>query len=213
MDYVTSGVGVLDKLVLLLDVVEARQPVSYLELQQTVPFPKTTTPSTSGRTRGARLVRRDDSGLFRSGPRLGEASLSQIATPILKRLTEVTGESSQLFVRRGQQRLAIVSLESSKELRTHVPLGALFTIERGSAGKLLLGEPSALEQGWTESVGERAAGTASVSAPVYDAGQVVAAVCLSGPINRIGTSPGSRYAKRVVRAAKDVEDALLSSHY
>jgi DNA-binding IclR family transcriptional regulator len=159
------------------------------------------------------LVRRDEAGLFMSGPRFGTASLSQLATPILRQLSEATGESSQLFVRRGQQRLAIVSIESRAELRTAVPLGALLVIERGSAGRVLLGDEEALAQGWAESVGERASGTASVSAPVYDAGAVVAAVCLSGPINRIGTNPGSRYAKRVVRAAKDVQRALLSSHH
>lgn len=213
MDFVVSGVGVMDKAMFLLDVVELKQPIGLLEVQEALPFPKTTTHRllTSLEIHG--LVRRNEDGLFVSGPRFGTASLSQLATPILKQLSEDTGESSQLFVRRGQQRLAIVSIESRNELRTAVPLGALLTIERGSSGRLLLGDEEALHRGWTESVGERAAGTASVSAPVYDGGYVVAAVCLSGPINRLGDNPGARHAKRVVRAAKAVERALSSSHH
>jgi DNA-binding IclR family transcriptional regulator len=64
-----------------------------------------------------------------------------------------------------------------------------------------------------QSVGERAAGIASVSAPVYDGGQVVAAVCLSGPIERLGTSPGATYAEQVMAAAKEIQHAAATSHY
>jgi DNA-binding IclR family transcriptional regulator len=213
VDHVISGVGVLDKAMFLLDVVESKQPVALLDLQEALGLPKTTTHRLLTALEIHGLVRRDEAGLFVSGPRFGTASLSQLATPILKQLSEETGESSQLFVRRGQQRLAIVSIESRNELRTAVPLGALLTIERGSSGRVLLGDEESLRQGWIESVGERAAGTASVSAPVYDGGLVVAAVCLSGPIDRIGTNPGSRYAKRVVRAAKEVQRALSSAHH
>lgn len=213
VDHVVSGVGVLDKAIALLDEIVLKQPVSLLELHEAVRFPKTTTHRLLAALEIHGMVHRDSEGLFSSGPRFGETTLSQIATPILRHLSEVTSESSQLFVRRGQQRLAIVSIESRAELRTHVPLGALFTIEKGSAGRLLLEDKEALARGWAESVGERAAGTASVSAPVYHSGVVVAAVCLSGPINRIGDTPGKRYAKRVVRAAHDVEKALISPHY
>ena len=46
-------------------------------------------------------------------------------------------------------------------------------------------------RGWAQSVAEREAGVASVSAPVRDAaGTVVAAVSVSGPVDRIGRRPG-----------------------
>lgn len=208
-----SGVGVLDKAIALLDEIAAKQPVSFIELHTTLRFPKTTTHRLLAALEVHGMVRRDSDGMFFSGPRFGEAALSEIATPILRHLSDTTGESSQLFVRRGQQRVAIVSVESRAELRTHVPLGAVLTIEKGSAGRLLLEDAKSLKQGWTESVGERAAGTASVSAPIYDSGHVIAAVCLSGPIGRISDSPGKRYAKQVVRAAQDIQKALTAGHY
>jgi len=93
-----------------------------------------------------------------------------------------------------------------------VPVGALLTMERGSAGRILLGEAKALRRGWTQSVGERMAGIASVSAPVYDSGKVVAAVCVSGPIDRMGNNPGRRLAKPVMKAAEEIQLALAASH-
>jgi DNA-binding IclR family transcriptional regulator len=57
-----------------------------------------------------------------------------------------------------------------------------------------------------ESVAEREAGVASVSAPVLGAGgAVVAAVGVSGPIERTTRAPGRRYGAAVVRAARAVE--------
>jgi DNA-binding IclR family transcriptional regulator len=59
-------------------------------------------------------------------------------------------------------------------------------------------------------VGEREAGVASVSAPVLDGdGRVVAAVSVSGPIERTSRAPGRRYAHAVLTAARDVERSAL----
>jgi DNA-binding IclR family transcriptional regulator len=48
---------------------------------------------------------------------------------------------------------------------------------------------------------------ASVSAPVRDGRQVVAAVSVSGPIERTGRDPGRRYAAAVTAAAREIEAA------
>jgi DNA-binding IclR family transcriptional regulator len=56
--------------------------------------------------------------------------------------------------------------------------------------------------GWIESVEEREVGVASVSAPVADAdGRVIAAVSVSGPIERLSRQPGRVFGNRVVAAA------------
>ncbi len=58
-------------------------------------------------------------------------------------------------------------------------------------------------RGWAESVGEREAGVASVSAPVRSGdGTVVAAISVSGPIERLGQHPGRRLARAVTEAAE-----------
>lgn len=63
--------------------------------------------------------------------------------------------------------------------------------------------------GWAQSVAEREAGVASVSAPVFGpGGNLRAAVCASGPISRLGESPGERLAGLVVDAARRISEAL-----
>jgi len=62
-------------------------------------------------------------------------------------------------------------------------------------------------RGWAQSVAEREPGVASVSAPVYDGkGAVIAAVSVSGPVERIGRRPGARWAGDLVEAS----DALTA---
>src|SRR5205085_7543008 len=117
-------------------------------------------------------------------------------------------ESVQLYARDGDRRVCVDSLESPHGLRTIVPLGAVLPLDRGSAGPVLRAVATVLQRGWAESVGEREAGVASVSAPVRDeTGRVRAAVSVSGPIERTTRAPGRKYAAAVVAAARAVEQA------
>jgi DNA-binding IclR family transcriptional regulator len=161
------------------------------------------------------LVRRDDDGRFALGLRLVELGraaadaipLAVAARPALAELRDATQESVQLYVRDGDRRVCIAALESPHGLRTIVPMGASLPLSRGSAGHVLMGTESATNRRpWVESVEEREAGVASVSAPVVDAeGTIVAAVSVSGPIERTSPQPGRRYAKQVVAAARRIE--------
>jgi len=137
-----------------------------------------------------------------------ESSVRQAAGAALERLRDSTGESVQLFVADGERRVCIVSLESPHSLRTIVVVGASLPMDKGSAGRVLAGDPATLARGWCESVEERERGVASVSAPVYRDGRVAAAVSVSGPIERTTRSPGERYASLVVQAACEVSAAL-----
>ncbi len=57
-------------------------------------------------------------------------------------------------------------------------------------------------RGWEQSAAEREPGVASVSAPVRDGrGAVIAAVSVSGPIDRMGRRPGARWAADLLAAA------------
>jgi DNA-binding IclR family transcriptional regulator len=208
MDSSVTGVGVLDKAVSLLDAAE-RGPRSLSDLVDATGIPRATAHRLALALVGHGLLGRDPDGRFVLGPRFTAARIAEAARPALAALRDATGESVQLYVRRSGQRLCVAALDSPHELRTSVPVGALLPLDRGSAGAVLRELPEVLRRGWAESVAERAPGVASVSAPVRAGGAVVAAVCLSGPIERTSASPGARFASAVVAAAGQVERATL----
>jgi DNA-binding IclR family transcriptional regulator len=68
---------------------------------------------------------------------------------------------------------------------------------------------SVRRRGWAASAAEREPGVASVSAPVRGAGgKVLAAISVSGPIERLTRSPGRLHAAAVVAAGEKVSDLL-----
>ncbi|MFY9889801.1 MAG: IclR family transcriptional regulator C-terminal domain-containing protein, partial [Streptosporangiaceae bacterium] len=63
-------------------------------------------------------------------------------------------------------------------------------------------------RGWAASVAEREAGVASVSAPVFSGGVLLAALCVSGPVSRLGQAPGRKLSSQVVEAAAELSRQL-----
>lgn len=212
MGSIVTGVGVVDKAVDVLTALESR-PRSLAELVEATGLPRATAHRLATALEAHGLVRRDADGRFALGGRLlalGRAAaeawpLAAAAGPALTDLREHTAESVQLFVRDGDERVCIAALQSPHGLRTIVPLGARLPLGLGSAGRVLA---DADTDDWTESVEEREPGVASVSAPVRDAaGRVVAAVSVSGPVERTSRAPGRRYGDAVVDAARAIEVA------
>ena len=213
MEQRVSDVGVIDKAVVVLDAIAAA-PRSLAELIATTGLPRATAHRLAVALEVHGLVRRDPDGRFALGLHLvglGRAAaaafpLAELARPALERLRTATGESVQLYVRDGDHRRCVASLDSPNELRTIVPVGAVLPLDRGSAGKVLRdgGAP-----GWVESVEEREPGVASVSAPVAAPdGAAIAAVSVSGPVGRTTREPGARYGADVVAAAEEIAAAL-----
>ncbi|HEX2903060.1 MAG TPA: IclR family transcriptional regulator C-terminal domain-containing protein, partial [Jatrophihabitans sp.] len=72
-------------------------------------------------------------------------------------------------------------------------------------------------RGWAQSIGQREAGVASVSAPVFGGRaitgpgrRVLAAISVSGPIERLGRSPGVRLAPILTAAAQRLQLSLTA---
>jgi DNA-binding IclR family transcriptional regulator len=215
---VATDVGVLDKAAAILAAVEQR-PLALAGLVEQTGFHRATAHRLATALEAHGLLRRDRFGRFVPGSwlvSLGRAAtaglpLRDVARPVLERLVAETGESAQLYVRQGDSRLCVESVESSNGLRTIVTVGQLLPLDRGSAGKVFGDDPSVRRKGWSESVGEREAGVASVSAPIFGPdGDVIAAVSVSGPIERTTRAPGKKYAAAVCAAARHVEVAVRS---
>ncbi len=215
MDGSVSGVGVVDKAMAVLAAVEGGAR-TLADLVEVTGLSRPTAHRLAGALVTHGLLRRDPEARYLPGLRLialgrvasASVPLAVVSQAALAQLRDETGESAQLYVRDGEQRVCVAVAESPHGLRTIVTLGAVLDLHRGSAGKVLLREPAVLARGWAESVAEREAGVASVSAPVCDgAGGVVAAVSVSGPIERTSRQPGRRYSPAVVAAARRIEAA------
>ena len=215
MEHSVSEVGVLDKAMVVLGALEQR-PLALAGLVEATGLHRATAHRLATAWEAHGMVRRDASGRFVLGGRLvalgrvaeGALPLREVARPALETLVRATGESAQLYVRDGANRVCVDSVESPHGLRTIVPVGAVLPLDRGSAGSVLAGSATALKKGWAESVGEREAGVASVSAPIVDLDGVVrAAISVSGPIERTTRQPGAKYATAVRDAARTVEVA------
>ena len=200
-----SAIGVLDKAVAVLDALEVA-PLALADLSAATGLPRATAHRLAQALEVHGFVDRDEAGRFVLGERVAGRSLAAAARPALERLRDETGESAQLFVPRGGVRVCVVSLESPHSLRTIVPVGAELPMDVGSAAKVFAGRTG--RRGWAESVEERERGVASVSAPVVRDGQVVAAVSVSGPVERTTRTPGRRYATAVLAAAEAVGQAI-----
>lgn len=207
VEHMLSGVGVIDKAAVIIDAVEAA-PRSLTDLVAATGFSRATTHRLATALEIHGFLRRDGEGRFALGPRLlvlgrsASASwpLAAAARPALTELRDRTGESAQLYVRVGDNRVCVASLESLHGLRTIVGTGATLPLDQGSGGSVLLG--AAVDGGWVASVAEREAGVASVSAPIVDGtGAVVAAVGVSGPVERLTRDPGPTHGPAVVAAA------------
>ena len=207
----------MDKAFVVLNALVAR-PLSLSESVEVTGIPRATCHRLLSALEHHGAVRRNSDGLYCLGPTLlGLGRGAAVQFPFLERAREVatelrdrTGESVQVFVAETDGRRCVVSLESPNGLRWIVPEGALFPLTRGSAGRVLTGSRLSTA-GWIESVEERVKGVASVSAPIIDVdGTVIAAVSVSGPLERMSASPGAKFGAIVVRGAKTLSDFLAS---
>ena len=158
------------------------------------------------------FLRRTEDGTFRLGQRFVRSALENAALPVLHELRDSTGETAQLWVRRGDERVCLLSADSRHELRATLPPGARLPLPAGSSGRLLAADDEVLAElasaGWIESVGSRTPGLGSISAPVQTGEGIIAAVCLAMPLARVTGSPGQDHGAVVVRAARRIEEAV-----
>ncbi|MBA2416129.1 MAG: IclR family transcriptional regulator [Geodermatophilaceae bacterium] len=223
----SSGIGVLDKAVSVLTAAAAR-PVSLADLVAGTALPRATAHRIAVALEVHGLLTRDGAGRWLPGPALGALAgsdpLLAAAPAMLQRLSDQTGESAQLYRQEGIWRVCVAAVDRASGLRDTVPVGARLPMTAGSAAQVLAAwsedagvPPEAVysartlsavrRRGWATSVGQREPGVASVSAPVFVAGSVVAAISVSGPADRLGRRLGERLSPAILRAAAELSTA------
>lgn len=229
-----SGIGVLDKSVAILTSA-ATAPANLADLVERTGLPRATAHRLAVALESHRLLVRDGEGRWQPGPGLTELARSApdpllvAAEPVLLRLRDETGESAQLYRRHGHQRICVAAAERAHGLRDTVPVGARLTMSAGSAAQVLAAWAARSDsedllatarytartlaevrrRGWAQSAAEREPGVGSVSAPVRDRdGRVIAAISVSGPLDRVGRRPGIRLAAPVISAATTLSNRI-----
>jgi DNA-binding IclR family transcriptional regulator len=222
----SSGVGVLDKTVSVLSALESG-PASLAQLVKATGLARPTAHRIAVALETHRLLTRDAQGRFVLGPRIGELAAAAGEDRLLA--IALTGESAQLYRPHADTRICVAAAERTSGLRDTVPVGAALPMIAGSAAQVLLAwedgsrmhrglrgakfTATTLAQvrrrGWAATAAEREPGVASVSAPVRGpGGRIIAAVSVSGPIERLTRSPGRMHAGAVVAAGDKISKLL-----
>ena len=228
---VTSGIQVLDRAVLVLDTVARGGPCSLAELQRATGLPRPTAYRLAVALERHGVLARDDGRALRARPparRHGARSPAAVCPTPGVRCWRGSGRrrarARSSTCARATTACASPSHERPSGLRDTVPLGAVLPLDRGSGGKVLLavggrrasvrrstprardGAPAGLGGERGRARGRRG----SVSAPVFagPGSVVVAAVSVSGPIDRLGPHPGRRLAAAVTAASAALSAAL-----
>lgn len=130
--------------------------------------------------------------------------------PILRDLSNVTGESTAFYVREKDSRVCVVRVDGPQTIRHHVRVGELLPIDRGAIGRVLLafsGESGKLydtirSMGHHFTAGERDPQVSSIACPVFGInGRLAGCVAITGPITRLTGQVAKKHIPAVRKAA------------
>jgi IclR family KDG regulon transcriptional repressor len=157
--------------------------------------------------------------------------MSIMLLPEMERLRDAVGETISLYVRDGHERIRIQAVQSRLAVRRVAPVGARLPLIVGASSKILvayaershqnqlldeIGWPEGVDRqafekqlayirevGYATSIEEREPGAAAVAAPIYNrAGQLVAALSVSGPASRLTMDKMREHAHLIQQSAK-----------
>ena len=242
----SDGVRSIHRALDLLALLDERHPTRTLrDLVAETGLPKTTVVRVLATLEGRSLVARVGETTYTCGPallrwvRLAE-SLWQVgpeARAEMRALVERCGETVNLYVRQGTERVSIAQEEGTATVRSVVAVGEPMPLGRGATAKVLLsGAPDDLvgalaaedpdldaaalarqvaairETGYAVSHGERELGASAVAAPVRgDDGRVLGALSASGPTSRFTAERVPGYVEAVVATAATLGRVGLGS--
>ncbi|WP_318280219.1 IclR family transcriptional regulator [Streptomyces griseoloalbus] len=237
-----SGIGVLDKASVLLEIVEqAPAPLSELVARSGLSRPTVHRIAVALERLG--LLTRDFHGRFALGPRLGSMSvearydrLAQASGPVLEDLHARTGLDARVLRRRGRTQTCVATCARGAlgpDGAERVPVGMSRPSTAGPVALVLLAwqEPEEIHEGlrgarftaahlaqvrrrgWARGSDVMLPGDIAYAVPVRAGGdRVVAALSVSGPPGRMDAVPSRWLGATVFDSAAALTDALRHAH-
>ncbi|URN11092.1 helix-turn-helix domain-containing protein [Streptomyces radiopugnans] len=233
-----SGVGVLDKASVLLEIVEqAPAPLSELVSRSGLARPTVYRIAVALERLG--LLTRDCRGRFVLGPRFGALAvqarydrLVRAAAPVLAELHAATGLEARIVRRRGRVQVCVATSAdgvAGPVGADKAPVGTARPVTAGPVALVLLAweEPEEIyhglrgarftayqlsqvrRRGWARGADVMVPGEVAYAVPVRGGdGRVVAALSVSGTPGRMGLVPSRRLGAAVFDSAAELGDAL-----
>lgn len=224
-----GGVAAVDRaLTLLAAFRQGDLSLGLAELAARTRLYKSTTLRLLASLEHAGLVQQLDDGRYALGAELARLngvyaasfSLDRVVLPVLRRLVALTGESAAYHVLQGQGadtvRLCLYRVDSPHPVRDHIKAGDVLPADRGTGARVLIAfDPqrskaatrdrklyaAIREHGYYAAEGDRLAGVAGISAPVFHSGgQIAAALTLTMPVHRYN----QRHVKPVLDCAREL---------
>lgn len=164
-----------------------------------------------------------------------KVDLRSSARPVMEQITEQTGETVSLHVRSGRERVCVETTPGRHVDRRVIPIGERLPLYAGPSGKAILAfmEPQEVDtiiaeaaaagsdaqelrttlagiqdRGFVASVGDRSPGVGGLSAPVFQADGIVAALTVSGPSSRWDQQVMEKWAPMVTEACQALSRAI-----
>ncbi|WP_063041502.1 IclR family transcriptional regulator [Nocardia pseudovaccinii] len=154
------------------------------------------------------------------------------AKKAMSSLVDAYGETVNIYIRQGINRVAVAQIEGTATVRSVVEVGVPYPLATGASAKILLIDApegvlhdvaehhsdrtrEELEQeidavrdaGYAVTHGERELGASAVAAPILGPdGRVIAAMSISGPTSRFSAERVAHYVDAVIAAARQVSE-------
>lgn len=151
--------------------------------------------------------------------------------PEMEQLRDQLGETISLYIREGKERIRIQAVQSTQTVRRFAQIGSRMPLSVGASSKILVAfaDPEVLdmvlsdpdwpkaidkkdfvaqleqihELGYATSIEEREPGVSAIAVPIFNrAGQAIAALAVSGPVNRLTTQKMKEMSPLVIEAAR-----------
>lgn len=197
-----DGVAAVDKaLTILLLFTPLNQELTLIQISLATGLYKSTALRMLASLENAGLVTKKMDGKYILGPSVAalhsayqaNASLENIAMPVLKMLMDSTQESAAFYVRHGEKRLCLFRVDSNQALRDHIKTGDLLPLDKGAGGKVLMAFEGATGKIFSKIredmvlaiSGDRVKEIAGISAPVFNNQGLLGVITLTMPAYRM----------------------------